>query len=192
VVRPRDGEAGAVGLAHYADPHDDTSRDIGADAGLVLHDPLRVDAGKADHVHATPDNDRTEADHPLDRAGPGPGPDAATQADHPHDDGATHHHHDGTPRGWFRLLRWWVARDKSDRSVDQLLLSEIGKLNDWVVVGPTRLEPELDLLAARGSILAPGLGAPETTFADAVRAFATCPGRAMPVQRGHYWPTAAT
>jgi hypothetical protein len=115
MVRLRDGPARAVGLAHYAEPHDDPTGDIGAGTGDILHDPLHVDAGETDHGHATTDDDHTQAGHHPDRAGPDADADDASQAGHHHDRAATHHDHDGTPRGWLRFLSRWVARRKPRR-----------------------------------------------------------------------------
>jgi orotidine-5'-phosphate decarboxylase len=76
------------------------------------------------------------------------------------------------------------------RSVEQDLLGEIGRINlrlapDGIgpvgaVVGPTHMEPELDLAAARCLFLAPGVGAQGATAADVARVFAACPDRVMP------------
>jgi orotidine-5'-phosphate decarboxylase len=74
--------------------------------------------------------------------------------------------------------------------VEQVLLTEIGELNTTLtpgeigpvgaVVGPTHLEPSLDLASAHGLFLAPGIGAQEATPEDVARVFATCPDRVMP------------
>ena len=48
------------------------------------------------------------------------------------------------------------------------------------VVGPTRIEPELDLAAAQCLFLAPGVGAQGAAAADVARVFAACPDRVMP------------
>jgi orotidine-5'-phosphate decarboxylase len=48
------------------------------------------------------------------------------------------------------------------------------------VVGPTRIEPELDLAGAQALFLAPGVGAQGATPEDVARVFAACPGRVMP------------
>jgi orotidine-5'-phosphate decarboxylase len=83
-----------------------------------------------------------------------------------------------------------TASTASDRSVEQELLEEIGKLNAALapgqvgpigaVVGPTHFEPGLDLAAAHGFFLAPGVGAQEATPADVARVFASCLDRVMP------------
>jgi orotidine-5'-phosphate decarboxylase len=76
------------------------------------------------------------------------------------------------------------------RTVEQDLLREIGVLNARLatgeigpvgaVVGPTRMQPELDLAAAQCLFLAPGVGAQGATPADVAAVFAACPGRVMP------------
>jgi orotidine-5'-phosphate decarboxylase len=76
------------------------------------------------------------------------------------------------------------------RSVEQVLLSEIRALNARLasgeigpvgaVVGPTHMEPELDLAAANCLFLAPGVGAQGATAADVASVFASCPDRVMP------------
>jgi orotidine-5'-phosphate decarboxylase len=76
------------------------------------------------------------------------------------------------------------------RSVEQDLLAEIGSINARLapggigpvgaVVGPTHIEPELDLAAARCLFLAPGVGAQGATAADVARVFAACQDRVMP------------
>jgi orotidine-5'-phosphate decarboxylase len=48
------------------------------------------------------------------------------------------------------------------------------------VVGPTHLEPALDLRAVQGLFLAPGVGAQGATAADVARIFAACPDRVIP------------
>jgi orotidine-5'-phosphate decarboxylase len=83
-----------------------------------------------------------------------------------------------------------AARDGSGVAVEEALLLEIGKLNATLepggigpvgaVIGPARLEPALDLPAANGMFLAPGVGAQGSTCADVASAFAACPGRVMP------------
>lgn len=74
--------------------------------------------------------------------------------------------------------------------VEQRLLHNIGLLNAEVapgelgpvgaVIGPTHIEPELDLAAAQCVFLAPGVGAQGATPADVARVFAACPDRVMP------------
>lgn len=76
------------------------------------------------------------------------------------------------------------------RRVDEGLLGEIGKLNHTLaagdigpvgaVVGPVRIEPELDLAGAQALFLAPGVGAQGATPEDVARVFAACPDRVMP------------
>ncbi len=75
-------------------------------------------------------------------------------------------------------------------SVEQGLLRQIRALNDELapgqigpvgaVVGPTHMEPALDLAAANCLFLAPGVGAQGATPADVARVFAACPDRVMP------------
>jgi len=82
------------------------------------------------------------------------------------------------------------AVDDAGRQVDEQLLSEIGKLNDTLapgqigpvgaVVGPARIEPELDLAGAQALFLAPGVGAQGATPEDVAQVFAACPDRVMP------------
>ena len=48
------------------------------------------------------------------------------------------------------------------------------------VVAPTHMDPVLDLAAANGLFLAPGVGAQGATPADVARAFAACPDRVIP------------
>jgi orotidine-5'-phosphate decarboxylase len=75
-------------------------------------------------------------------------------------------------------------------SVEQQLLLEIGALNERLapgaigpvgaVVGPTQMNPELDLAAANCLFLAPGVGVQGATAADVAAVFAACPDRVMP------------
>jgi len=75
-------------------------------------------------------------------------------------------------------------------TVDQRLLADIGALNARLapgrigpvgaVVGPAAVEPPLDLAAANGLLLAPGVGAQGAAPADVAATFAACPGRVMP------------
>ncbi len=75
-------------------------------------------------------------------------------------------------------------------SVEQCLLRQIRALNEELapgqvgpvgaVVGPTHMEPVLDLAAANCLFLAPGVGAQGATPADVARVFAACPDRVMP------------
>ncbi len=75
-------------------------------------------------------------------------------------------------------------------TVEQQLLLDIGALNERLapgaigpvgaVVGPTHLEPELDLAAANALFLAPGVGAQGATPADVAAVFRSCPDRVMP------------
>jgi orotidine-5'-phosphate decarboxylase len=82
------------------------------------------------------------------------------------------------------------AKASSGRSVEEELLVSIGELNAGLapgdigpigsVVGPTTIDPALDLVAAQGLFLAPGVGAQGATPDDVARVFATCPERVMP------------
>jgi len=82
------------------------------------------------------------------------------------------------------------ARSSVGRSVEEELLLEIGELNARLapgeigpvgaVVGPTHMEPVLDLVAVGGLFLAPGVGAQGATSADVARVFASCPDRVIP------------
>jgi len=75
-------------------------------------------------------------------------------------------------------------------SVEQDLLRQIRALNDELapgqigpvgaVVGPTHVDPVLDLAAASCLFLAPGVGVQGATSADVARVFAACPDRVMP------------
>jgi orotidine-5'-phosphate decarboxylase len=77
-----------------------------------------------------------------------------------------------------------------DPSAALLKAGEIGDLNRTLapgqigpvgaVVGPTRIEPELDLAGAQALFLAPGVGAQGATAEDVARVFAACPARVMP------------
>ena len=83
-----------------------------------------------------------------------------------------------------------TACDDTGRSVEQALLAEIGALNATLVpgaigpvgavVGPTHVDPALDLAGTRGLFLAPGVGTQGATPADVARVFASCPDRVMP------------
>ena len=76
------------------------------------------------------------------------------------------------------------------RSVEAELLAGIGQLNAKLapgaigpigaVVGPTHMAPDLDLVAAHGLFLAPGVGAQGATPRDVAQVFAACPDRVMP------------
>lgn len=82
------------------------------------------------------------------------------------------------------------ARHASGRSTEEQLLVEIGELNAHLapggvgpigaVVGPTHIEPALDLRAVQGLFLAPGVGAQGATSSDVARIFARCPDRVIP------------
>jgi orotidine-5'-phosphate decarboxylase len=89
----------------------------------------------------------------------------------------------------------WVTSDgagaeRTARTVEAELLLEIGALNARLapgelgpvgaVIGPTHMEPELDLAAPQCLFLAPGVGAQGATPADVAAVFAACPDRVMP------------
>jgi orotidine-5'-phosphate decarboxylase len=75
-------------------------------------------------------------------------------------------------------------------TVEQRLLAGIGALNARLapgqvgpvgaVIGPRAQAPALDLAAAAGLLLAPGIGAQGATPADVAATFAACPERVMP------------
>ncbi len=83
-----------------------------------------------------------------------------------------------------------AAQARAGSSVEADVLRQIRELNDRLapgaigpvgaVVGPTQIEPELDLAEARCLFLAPGVGAQGATSADVARVFAACPDRVMP------------
>jgi orotidine-5'-phosphate decarboxylase len=83
-----------------------------------------------------------------------------------------------------------TAIDGAGRSVEVALLEEIGQLNRTLapgrigpvgaVVGATHVEPGLDLVAANGLFLAPGVGAQGAGPEDVAEIFAACPERVMP------------
>jgi orotidine-5'-phosphate decarboxylase len=76
------------------------------------------------------------------------------------------------------------------RTVEEDILREIASLNAELapgelgpvgaVIGPTHIEPELDLAAAQCLFLAPGVGAQGATPVDVAAVFASCPDRVMP------------
>jgi len=82
------------------------------------------------------------------------------------------------------------ATNRSGRSVEEQLLLDIAELNAELapgevgpigaVVGPTHMEPALDLPAMQGLFLAPGVGSQGATSADVARIFAACPDRVIP------------
>ena len=82
------------------------------------------------------------------------------------------------------------ATSSSGRTVEADLLVAIADLNARLapgevgpigaVIGPTLLGPELDLVAAQGIFLAPGVGMQGATPADVARVFAACPDRVIP------------
>lgn len=82
------------------------------------------------------------------------------------------------------------AATLSGRSVEEDLLVAIGELNARLapgeigpigaVVGPTNVDPALDLVAANCIFLAPGVGMQGATPADVAEVFAACPDRVIP------------
>jgi orotidine-5'-phosphate decarboxylase len=76
------------------------------------------------------------------------------------------------------------------KSVEASLLSEIGALNASLapgmlgpigaVVGPTHIQPPLDLRGANAIFLAPGVGAQGADPEDVAQVFADCPDRVIP------------
>lgn len=89
-----------------------------------------------------------------------------------------------------RQVQAAIAGAGGDRSVEQDLLLGVGALNSRLtpggigpvgaVIGPTHMTPQLDLAAANGLFLAPGVGAQGATPADVATVFAACPDRVMP------------
>jgi orotidine-5'-phosphate decarboxylase len=83
-----------------------------------------------------------------------------------------------------------AARGADGNSVEQRLLDDIGTLNARLapgrigpvgaVIGPARVDPPLDLAAANGLFLAPGVGAQGATPDDVGLTFAACPDRVIP------------
>jgi orotidine-5'-phosphate decarboxylase len=75
-------------------------------------------------------------------------------------------------------------------SVESALLADIGALNARLapggigpvgaVIGPTHIDPPLDLRTPNCLYLAPGVGAQGATPRDVATVFATCPDRVMP------------
>jgi orotidine-5'-phosphate decarboxylase len=82
------------------------------------------------------------------------------------------------------------ATTPSDRSVEQSLLDWIGALNARIapgrigpvgaVIGPTHMEPELDLVAPNALYLAPGVGTQGASPEDVAHVFRACPDRVFP------------
>jgi len=81
-------------------------------------------------------------------------------------------------------------RPDGGMTVEQRLLADIATLNARLapgrigpvgaVVGPAAVDPPLDLAAANGLLLAPGVGAQGAAPADVAATFAACPDRVMP------------
>jgi orotidine-5'-phosphate decarboxylase len=89
-----------------------------------------------------------------------------------------------------RAIQAAIADARSQRSVEQELLRQVGALNAKLapgtigpvgaVIGPTHMTPQLDLAAANCLFLAPGVGAQGATPEDVAAVFAACPDRVMP------------
>jgi orotidine-5'-phosphate decarboxylase len=83
-----------------------------------------------------------------------------------------------------------AATGSTGRSVEEELIEAIGQLNAQLasgeigpvgaVVGPTHMEPTLDLVTPQAIYLAPGVGAQGATPHDVARVFAACPERVIP------------
>jgi orotidine-5'-phosphate decarboxylase len=82
------------------------------------------------------------------------------------------------------------ALSPSGQTVEEGLLVAIGELNAQLapgeigpigaVIGPTHIDPPLDLVAPQALFLAPGVGVQGATVQDVARVFAACPDRVMP------------
>jgi orotidine-5'-phosphate decarboxylase len=82
------------------------------------------------------------------------------------------------------------ATARSGRTVEEDLLMAIGEMNARLapgeigpvgaVIGPTHLDPALDLVAAGAIFLAPGIGRQGATPGDVAQVFAACPERVIP------------
>ncbi len=82
------------------------------------------------------------------------------------------------------------ATSRDGHTVEEELLTTIGTLNAQLapgeigpigaVIGPTHMEPALDLVAPQGLFLAPGVGAQGAAPRDVAQVFAACPERVMP------------
>ncbi|MGH9185083.1 MAG: hypothetical protein ACRD0U_04600 [Acidimicrobiales bacterium] len=80
--------------------------------------------------------------------------------------------------------------DREARSVEQSLLDTIRDLNAELapgeigpvgaVIGPTHMEPRLDLAAPNALYLAPGVGRQGASPEDVARVFSSCPDRVLP------------
>ncbi len=83
-----------------------------------------------------------------------------------------------------------AARQQTGQTVESALLEEIGRRNAELapgsigpvgaVIGPTHLQPPLDLVSPNALYLAPGVGAQGATPTDVAQVFAGCPDRVMP------------
>lgn len=80
--------------------------------------------------------------------------------------------------------------DGSGGSVEATQLDEIARRNHALtpgaigpvgaVVGPTHIDPELDLKSANALFLVPGVGPQRASLSDVARVFRSCPDRVMP------------
>lgn len=83
-----------------------------------------------------------------------------------------------------------AATDSTGRSVEQSLLDRISELNARLapggvgpigaVIGPTHIDPRLDLAAPNALYLAPGVGRQGATPHDVARVFNSCTDRVIP------------
>lgn len=83
-----------------------------------------------------------------------------------------------------------AATDSEGRSVEQTLLNRIGDLNAQLapggigpvgaVIGPTHIDPRLDLAAPNALFLAPGVGRQGATPQDVAGVFGSCSDRVIP------------
>jgi orotidine-5'-phosphate decarboxylase len=83
-----------------------------------------------------------------------------------------------------------AAVNSEGRSVEQSLLDSIGELNAELapgeigpigaVIGPTHMDPRLDLASPKALYLAPGVGRQGATPNDVAHIFSACPERVLP------------
>ena len=83
-----------------------------------------------------------------------------------------------------------AACDEAGRSVEQMLLDNIRELNAELapgaigpvgaVIGPTHIDPRLDLIAPNALYLAPGVGRQGASPDDVAEVFRACPERVFP------------
>lgn len=80
--------------------------------------------------------------------------------------------------------------DRDGRSVEQSVFDSISCLNADIapgeigpvgaVIGPTHVQPQLDLVASKALFLAPGVGRQGASPDDVARVFSSCPHRVFP------------